>query len=62
MRKDSDKKYRYLEEIPEVLHNANAGLTELAVASPITCERQISIDQPVGFSSPLLSYCWKNRF
>ena len=53
--KDSDKKYRYLEEIPEVLHNANAGLTELAVASPITCERQISIDQPVGFSSPLLS-------
>jgi len=42
--KDSDKKIKYLEEVPEVVRNANAGLTELGVASPVTCERQISID------------------
>ena len=52
--KDSDKKQKYLEEIPEVINNALCGLKELAVASPVTCERQISIDQLEGFSSPLL--------
>ena len=52
--KDSDKKQKYLEEIPEVINNALTGLKELAVASPVTCERQISIDQLEGFSSPLL--------
>jgi hypothetical protein len=52
--KDSDKKQKYLEEIPEVINNALSGLKELAVASPVTCERQISIDQLEGFSSPLL--------
>ena len=53
--KDSDKKQKYLEEIPEVINNALLGLKELAVASPVTCERQISIDNLEGFSSPLLS-------
>ena len=52
--KDSDKKQRYLEEIPEVINNALTGLKELAVASPVTCERQISIYHLEGFSSPLL--------
>ena len=52
--KDSDKKQKYLEEIPEVINHALDGLTKLAVASPVTCERQISIDQLEGFSSPLL--------
>ena len=52
--KDSDKKQRYLEEIPEVINHALSGLQELAVASPVTCERQISLDQPGGFFSPLL--------
>ena len=52
--KDSDKKQKYLEEIPEVINHALSGLKELAVASPVTCERQISIDQLEGFSSPLL--------
>ena len=42
--KDSDKKIKYLEEVPEVIKNADAGLKELGVASPVTCERQISID------------------
>ena len=42
--KDSDKKVKYLEEVPEVIKNADAGLKELGVASPVTCERQISID------------------
>jgi len=53
--KDSDKKQKYLEEIPEVINHALSGLKELAVASPVTCERQISIDQLGEFSSPLLS-------
>ena len=52
--KDSDKKQKYLEEIPEVINHAISGLKELAVASPVTCERQISIDQPEGFFSSLL--------
>ena len=52
--KDSDKKQKYLEEIPEVINHALSGLKELAVASPITCERQISIDRLEGFSAPLL--------
>ena len=52
--KDSDKKQKYLEEIPEVINHALDGLTKLAVASPVTCERQISIDQLNGFYSPLL--------
>jgi hypothetical protein len=52
--KDSDKKQKYLEEIPEVINHALDGLTKLAVASHTTCERQISIDQLEGFSSPLL--------
>ena len=42
--KDSDKKIKYLEEVPEIVRNANLGLTELGVASSsVTCERQISI-------------------
>jgi len=56
--KDSDKKQKYLEEIPEVINNALSGLTKLAVASPVTCERQISIGQETlerHFSSPSLS-------
>ena len=56
--KDSDKKQKYLEEIPEVINNALSGLKELAVASPVTCERQISITQDIlepHFSSPSLS-------
>ncbi len=52
--KDSDKKQKYLEEIPEVINQALLGLKELAVASPVTCERQISIDRLEGFSAPLL--------
>lgn len=52
--KDSDKKIKYLEEIPEVITHANSGLKELGVISPCTCERQISLDQLEGFSSPLL--------
>jgi len=52
--KDSDKKIKYLEEIPEVISHAHSGLKELGVTSPCTCERQISIDQLEGFSSPLL--------
>ena len=41
--KDSDKKIKYMEEVPEIIRNAMSGLSELAVASPITCERQVSI-------------------
>ena len=52
--KDSDKKQKYLEEIPEVINHALSGLKELAVASPVTCERQISIQSPSGFLSSLL--------
>ena len=57
--KDSDKKIKYIEECPEVIRNANAGLTELGVASPVTCERQISIntdslEKSLFISSPLL--------
>jgi len=52
--KDSDKKQKYLEEIPEVINHALSGLKELAVASPVTCERQISIQSPSGFFSSLL--------
>ena len=51
--KDSDKKQKYLEEIPEVINHALDGLKELAVASPVTCERQISIQSPSGFFSYL---------
>ena len=53
--KDSDKKIRYLEEIPEVIINANSGLKQLGVTSPCTCERQISIDQLDGFLAPSLA-------
>ena len=53
--KDSDKKQKYLEEIPVVINHALDGLKKLAVASPITCERQISIKSPNGFLSPFLS-------
>jgi len=42
--KDCDKKIKYLEEVPEIIRNAFIGLTKLAVASPVTCERQISIN------------------
>ena len=43
--KDADKKIKYLEEVPEIIRHADAGLTELGVASSsVTCERQISID------------------
>ena len=57
--KDADKKIKYMEECPEVIRNANAGLTELGVASPVTCERQISIntdalEKSFYISSPLL--------
>ena len=41
--KDADKKIKYLEEVPEIIRNAFSGLKELAIASPITCERQVSI-------------------
>jgi hypothetical protein len=53
--KDSDKKIRYLEEIPEVISHAHSGLKELGVTSPCTCERQISIDQLDGFLAPSLA-------
>ena len=55
--KDSDKKIKYLEEVPQIVNNANTGLTELGIASPITCERQVSIDNDKlegFFQSPLL--------
>ena len=57
--KDADKKIKYMEEVPEVIRNANAGLTELGVTSPVTCERQISIntdslEKSFYISSPLL--------
>jgi len=59
--KDAEKKIKYLDEVPQIIMNANAGLTELGVASPVTCERQISINsnslRNVGdgyFTSPLL--------
>jgi len=52
--KDSDKKQKYLEEIPVVINHALDGLAKLAVASPITCERQISIQSPEGFLSSYL--------
>ena len=42
--KDADKKFKYLEEVPEIIRHADTGLKELGVASPVTCERQISID------------------
>jgi hypothetical protein len=55
--KDSDKKQKYLEEIPVVINHALDGLKKLAVASPITCERQISINhQKVSFHH--IAYCW----
>tara|TARA_B100000029_G_scaffold231530_1_gene228941 strand:+ start:4437 stop:5516 length:1080 start_codon:yes stop_codon:yes gene_type:complete len=41
--KDSDKKQKYLEEVPEIIRHAFNGLKELAIESPITCERQVSI-------------------
>ena len=41
--KDADKKFKYLEEVPEVTRAAHTALTELGVASHVTCERQISI-------------------
>lgn len=41
--KDADKKIRYIEELPDVINNVNLALKKLAVASPVTCERQISI-------------------
>ncbi len=53
--KDSDKKFKYLEEVPEIIRNAFAGLTELAVASPITCERQVSITADKLESSFIIS-------
>ena len=56
--KDSDKKIKYLEEVPQIVNNANTGLTELGIASPITCERQVSIDANKlddFFTSPSLS-------
>jgi len=53
--KDSDKKIKYLEEIPEVISHAHSGLKELGVTSPCTCERQISIDQLDGFLAPSLA-------
>jgi hypothetical protein len=53
--KDSDKKIRYLEEIPEVISHAHSGLKQLGVTSPCTCERQISIDQLDGFLAPSLA-------
>ena len=60
--KDSDKKIKYLEEVPEIIRAANAGLTELGVASPVTCERQISINtdslDEVFSYCPLSSCCW----
>ena len=55
--KDEDKKIKYLEEVPEIVRNAFKGLTELAAASPVTCERQVSItsNKLEGFiSSPSL--------
>ena len=55
--KDADKKIKYLEEVPEIVRNAFKGLTELAAASPVTCERQVSItsNKLEGFiSSPSL--------
>ena len=42
--KDSDKKIKYLDELPNVIRHANDGLTKLGVADfSVTCERQISI-------------------
>ena len=57
--KDADKKIKYLEEVPEIIMQANFGLQKLDVASPCTCERQISIDADsldaeLYLSSPLL--------
>ena len=57
--KDADKKFKYMEEVPEIIRAANAGLTELGVTSPVTCERQISIntdslEKSLFISSPLL--------
>jgi len=52
--KDSDKKIKYLEEIPQIVINANNGLKKLAVTSPITCERQISLTNESD--SSFLSY------
>ena len=56
--KDADKKQKYLEEVPEIIRNAYSGLKELAIASPITCERQVSITanslDDVYHTSPLL--------
>ena len=55
--KDSDKKIKYLEEVPSIVANANLGLQALGVASPVTCERQISITADKldsFFHSPLL--------
>jgi len=42
--KDSDKKIKYLEEVPNIIEHANNALTELGVADQsVTSERQISI-------------------
>ena len=46
--KDSEKKDRYLEELPLVARHAMDALIKLAVASPVTCERQISIKSIPG--------------
>ena len=58
--KDADKKFKYIDEIRNIIVNANDALNQLAVTNPVTCERQISIpnnslgDFPFS-SSPLLS-------
>jgi len=42
--KDSDKKIKYLDEVPNIIHHANDALTKLGVADfSVTSERQISI-------------------
>ena len=57
--KDADKKFKYLEEVPEVTRAAHTALTELGVASHVTCERQISIptdNVEVSFRFFILSF------
>ena len=41
--KDSDKKIKYLEEIPNIIEHANNALIELGADQSVTSERQISI-------------------
>ena len=53
--KDAEKKIKYIEEVPQIIQHANTGLTKLGVASPVTCERQISIDAKSLESSLILS-------